>query len=75
RASRTVPFISKATGRPLAKLAARIMVGQTLRELNVLDEIQPPRFAIKKSVFPWNRFPGCEVLLGPEMHSTGEVMG
>ncbi|MGE0708233.1 MAG: carbamoyl-phosphate synthase large subunit [Planctomycetota bacterium] len=75
RASRTVPFISKATGRPLAKLAARILTGRTLRELGALEELVPPRFAIKKSVFPWNRFPGCSVLLGPEMHSTGEVMG
>jgi carbamoyl-phosphate synthase large subunit len=75
RASRTVPFVSKATGRPLAKLAARIMTGQTLRELGVEGEIQCPRFAIKKSVFPWSRFPGCAILLGPEMHSTGEVMG
>jgi carbamoyl-phosphate synthase large subunit len=75
RASRTVPFISKATGRPLAKIAARIMVGKTLREQGVLEELRPPRFCIKKSVFPWNRFPGCEVLLGPEMRSTGEVMG
>ena len=75
RASRTVPFISKATGRPLAKLAARIMTGKTLRELGATEEIVPPRFTIKKSVFPWNRFPGCSVLLGPEMHSTGEVMG
>jgi len=75
RASRTIPFISKATGRPLAKLAARIMMGATLRELGVEEELAPPRFAIKKSVFPWSRFPGCSVLLGPEMHSTGEVMG
>ncbi len=75
RASRTVPFISKATGVPLAKLAARVMVGKTLRELEATAEVAPPRFAIKKSVFPWGRFPGCEVLLGPEMHSTGEVMG
>jgi len=75
RASRTVPFISKATGRPLAKLAARIMTGRTLRELGATEEIIPPRYTIKKSVFPWNRFPGCSVLLGPEMHSTGEVMG
>ena len=75
RASRTVPFISKVIGRPLAKIAARIMVGKTLREQGVEGEIVPPRFAIKKSVFPWNRFPGCSVLLGPEMRSTGEVMG
>jgi len=75
RASRTVPFISKATGVPLAKLAARVMTGKTLRELGVTGELTPTRLAIKKSVFPWNRFPGCEVLLGPEMHSTGEVMG
>jgi carbamoyl-phosphate synthase large subunit len=75
RASRTVPFVAKATGRPLARLAAQIMVGKTLRELGVTEEVEPTRFAIKKSVFPWSRFPGCEILLGPEMHSTGEVMG
>ncbi|MBI3723324.1 carbamoyl-phosphate synthase large subunit [bacterium] len=75
RASRTVPFVAKATGRPLAKIAARIMVGKTLAELGVEREIAPPRFAVKKSVFPWNRFPGCDLLLGPEMRSTGEVMG
>ena len=75
RASRTVPFVSKATGRPLAKMAAQIMVGRTLRELGATEEVEPTRFAIKKSVFPWSKFPGCEILLGPEMHSTGEVMG
>ena len=75
RASRTVPFVAKATGRPLAKIATRIMVGKTLRELGVKGEVTSPRFAIKKSVFPWSRFPGCTVILGPEMRSTGEVMG
>ena len=75
RASRTVPFVAKATGRPLAKMAAQIMVGRTLRELGATEEVEPTRFAIKKSVFPWSKFPGCEILLGPEMHSTGEVMG
>ena len=75
RASRTVPFISKATGRPLAMIAARIMTGRTLAELGITGEVRPPRFAIKKSVFPWARFPGCNILLGPEMRSTGEVMG
>ncbi|MCO5168461.1 MAG: carbamoyl-phosphate synthase large subunit [Planctomycetes bacterium] len=75
RASRTVPFISKATGVPLAMLAARVMTGRTLQELGLLEEPRVPRFAIKKSVFPWARFPGCNILLGPEMRSTGEVMG
>jgi carbamoyl-phosphate synthase large subunit len=75
RASRTVPFVAKATGRPLAKIAARIMVGKTLADLGIDREIVPVRFAVKKSVFPWNRFPGCDLLLGPEMKSTGEVMG
>jgi carbamoyl-phosphate synthase large subunit len=75
RASRTVPFVAKATGRPLAKIAARIMVGKTLADLSIDRELVPPRFAVKKSVFPWNRFPGCDLLLGPEMKSTGEVMG
>jgi len=75
RASRTVPFVSKAIGLPLAKLATRVMTGRTLRELGVRGEVRPPRFAIKKSVFPWAKFPGCAILLGPEMRSTGEVMG
>ncbi|MCW8138426.1 MAG: ATP-grasp domain-containing protein, partial [Planctomycetota bacterium] len=75
RASRTVPFISKATGVPLAMLAARVMTGRTLEQLGLREEPRVPRFAIKKSVFPWARFPGCNILLGPEMRSTGEVMG
>src|SRR5262249_57295617 len=75
RASRTVPFVAKATGRPLAKIASRVMVGKSLADQGVEREVQPPRFAVKKSVFPWNRFPGCDLLLGPEMKSTGEVMG
>jgi carbamoyl-phosphate synthase large subunit len=75
RASRTVPFVSKAIGRPLAQIAARIAVGRTLAELDALDEKHPRVVAIKKSVFPWNRFPSADILLGPEMRSTGEVMG
>ena len=75
RASRTVPFVSKAIGVPLAKIAARIMVGEKLSELGFLREIQPPHIAVKEAVFPFNKFPGVDTLLGPEMKSTGEVMG
>jgi len=75
RASRTAPFVSKATGRPLAKLAARIMSGKTLRELGITEEIKPRHIAVKESVFPFVKFPGVDTLLGPEMKSTGEVMG
>ncbi|HUS24387.1 MAG TPA: carbamoyl-phosphate synthase large subunit [Candidatus Binatia bacterium] len=75
RASRTSPFVSKATGRPLAKIAARCMVGKSLREQGVLDEIVPRHFSVKESVFPFGKFPGVDPLLGPEMKSTGEVMG
>ena len=75
RASRTVPFVSKATGRPLAKIAARTMVGQTLKQQGVLDEIIPEHFSVKEAVFPFNKFPGVDPQLGPEMKSTGEVMG
>ncbi len=75
RASRTVPFISKATGVELAKIAALCMVGKTLRELNVPREIEMKHVAVKESVFPFARFPGVDVILGPEMKSTGEVMG
>ncbi len=75
RASRTSPFVSKATGRPLAKIAARIMAGKTLRELGVDKEIVPEHISIKESVFPFTKFPGVDSLLGPEMKSTGEVMG
>ena len=75
RASRTVPFVSKAIGKPLAKLAAKLMTGQTLEELGFTEEIEPGYWAVKESVFPFNRFPGQDILLSPEMKSTGEVMG
>jgi carbamoyl-phosphate synthase large subunit len=75
RASRTAPFVSKATGRPLAKIAARIMAGKTLLELGITSEIEPGHIAVKESVFPFVKFPGVDTLLGPEMKSTGEVMG
>ena len=75
RASRTSPFVSKATGRPLAKIAARIMAGKTLEELGIDKEIIPEHISIKESVFPFTKFPGVDSLLGPEMKSTGEVMG
>ncbi len=75
RASRTVPFVSKAIGVPLAKLAAQIMVGKTLPELGFTQRIIPTHFNVKEAVFPWNRFPGIDTVLGPEMKSTGEVMG
>ena len=75
RASRTVPFVSKAIGKPLAKLAARIMAGQTLQELNFTSEILPKHYSVKEAVFPFIKFPGVDVTLGPEMRSTGEVMG
>jgi carbamoyl-phosphate synthase large subunit len=82
RASRTVPFVSKATGQPLAKIAARCMVGQLLSEQkNALNaqaspcEVIPPYFSVKEAVFPFNKFPGVDPILGPEMRSTGEVMG
>jgi carbamoyl-phosphate synthase large subunit len=75
RASRTVPFVSKAIGVPLAKLAARIMAGKTLSELGFTKEIWPKYWAVKESVFPFNRFHGQDILLSPEMRSTGEVMG
>ena len=75
RASRTVPFVSKAVGHPLAKIAAQVMVGKTLKELGFTKEIWPKYWAIKESVFPFNRFQGQDILLSPEMRSTGEVMG
>ncbi|SHH07165.1 carbamoyl-phosphate synthase large subunit [Hydrocarboniphaga daqingensis] len=75
RASRTSPFVSKATGRPLAKIAARCMAGQSLASQGVEHEIIPPYFSVKESVFPFGKFPGVDPLLGPEMRSTGEVMG
>ena len=80
RASRTVPFVSKATGQPLAKIAARCMAGQRLSDQRrphgrPLGEVIPPYFSIKEAVFPFNKFPGVDPILGPEMRSTGEVMG
>ncbi|MDD5483238.1 MAG: carbamoyl-phosphate synthase large subunit [Kiritimatiellae bacterium] len=75
RASRTIPFVSKTIGVPLAKLAALVMAGKTLQELGFTREVQPRHYAVKEAVFPFNRFPGIDVLLGPEMKSTGEVMG
>nr|MBP8909922.1 ATP-grasp domain-containing protein [Phycisphaerae bacterium] len=75
RASRTIPFVSKAIGVPLAKLAAKIMAGMTLQELGFTQEIAPAHYAVKEAVFPFLKFPGTDVLLGPEMLSTGEVMG
>jgi carbamoyl-phosphate synthase large subunit len=75
RASRTIPFISKAIGVPLAKLAAKVMIGKTLKELGFTKEVIPPYRCIKESVFPFNRFLGVDIILGPEMRSTGEVMG
>ncbi len=75
RASRTIPFVSKAIGVPLAKLAARVMAGKTLESLGFTREIEPPYFCVKAPVFPFNRFPGADSQLGPEMKSTGEVMG
>ncbi|MEY2994623.1 MAG: Carbamoyl-phosphate synthase large chain [Pseudomonadota bacterium] len=75
RASRTVPFVSKATGIQLAKVAARCMAGQTLASQGVKDEVTPPYFSVKEAVFPFVKFPGVDTILGPEMKSTGEVMG
>ena len=75
RASRTVPYVAKATGRQLAKVAARCMSGRTLADQNVFDEIVPSYFSVKEAVFPFIKFPGVDTILGPEMKSTGEVMG
>jgi carbamoyl-phosphate synthase large subunit len=75
RASRTAPFVSKAIGVPLAKLAAKVMCGKTLEELGFTQEIIPPYFSVKVPVFPFNKFQGVDILLSPEMRSTGEVMG
>lgn len=75
RAARTVPFVSKATGVPLAKVAARVMAGKSLTEQGVTKEIIPPYYSVKEVVLPFNKFPGVDPLLGPEMRSTGEVMG
>ena len=75
RASRTVPFVSKATGIQLAKVAARCMVGQSLASQGIAKEVLPPYFSVKEAVFPFVKFPGVDTILGPEMKSTGEVMG
>jgi carbamoyl-phosphate synthase large subunit len=75
RASRTVPFVSKATGIQLAKVAARCMVGQSLAAQGISHEVTPPYFSVKEAVFPFVKFPGVDTILGPEMKSTGEVMG
>ncbi len=75
RASRTVPYVSKATGLQLAKIAARCMVGQTLDQQKIMHEVTPPYFSVKEAVFPFIKFPGVDPILGPEMKSTGEVMG
>ena len=74
RASRTVPYVSKATGVPLAMVAARCMAGRSLKEQGV-EEVTPSYFSVKEAVFPFARFPGVDTILGPEMKSTGEVMG
>ncbi|HNQ74526.1 MAG TPA: carbamoyl-phosphate synthase large subunit [Verrucomicrobiota bacterium] len=75
RAARTVPYVSKATGRPLAKIAARCMAGQSLKRQGITGEIVPPYYSVKEAVFPFIKFPGVDTVLGPEMKSTGEVMG
>ncbi len=75
RASRTVPFVSKAIGQPLAKAAAKLMVGKTLKEIGFVEKIDTEHVCVKEAVFPFNKFPGVDTLLGPEMRSTGEVMG
>ena len=75
RASRTAPFVSKATGRPLAKIAARVMAGKSLADIGVSGDIVPAYYSVKEAVFPFVKFPGVDTLLGPEMKSTGEVMG
>jgi carbamoyl-phosphate synthase large subunit len=75
RASRTVPFVSKSTSRPLAKIAARCMTGVSLEEQGIFEEIVPGYYSVKEAVFPFIKFPGVDTVLGPEMKSTGEVMG
>src|SRR5688500_20161804 len=75
RSSRTVPYISKATGVPLAKIAARVAAGRTLAELGLVDDLEAVGVFVKSPVFPFMRFPGVDTILGPEMKSTGEVMG
>ena len=75
RASRTVPFVSKAQGQPLAKIAAKVMAGKSLAELGIVEPTPPKHISVKEVVFPFSKFPGVDVILGPEMRSTGEVMG
>jgi carbamoyl-phosphate synthase large subunit len=75
RASRTVPFVAKAVGRPLAKIAAKVMAGCMLKDLDFLEDTIPEHVSVKQPVFPFDRFPGADIILGPEMRSTGEVMG
>ena len=75
RASRTIPFISKTTGVPLAKIAAKLMTGISLKDLHFTQEVKTPHVAVKESVLPFSRFSGVDIILGPEMKSTGEVMG
>ena len=75
RASRTIPFVSKATGTPLAKIGAKLMTGRKLKEFSLRSPLDLGHIAIKESVFPFQKFPGVDTLLGPEMKSTGEVMG
>ncbi|HTR77620.1 MAG TPA: carbamoyl-phosphate synthase large subunit, partial [Gemmatimonadaceae bacterium] len=75
RASRTIPFVSKAIGVPLASLAARVMLGETLDDIGFVEEVMPPYVSVKEAVFPFNKFSGTDPILGPEMRSTGEVMG
>ena len=75
RASRTIPFVSKSIGVPLAKIAARVMAGKSLKEIGFTEEVQPTHISVKESVFPFNKFSDVDILLGPEMKSTGEVMG
>jgi carbamoyl-phosphate synthase large subunit len=75
RASRTIPFVSKAIGVPLASLAARVMLGESLADVGLTEEVVPSHVSVKEAVFPFNKFPGTDPVLGPEMRSTGEVMG
>ncbi|MCG6199988.1 carbamoyl-phosphate synthase large subunit [Psychromonas antarctica] len=75
RAARTVPFVSKATGVPIAKIGASVMAGKTLKELGITEEVIPPYYSVKEVVLPFHKFPGSDPILGPEMRSTGEVMG
>jgi len=75
RASRTAPFVSKAVGQPLAKMAARVMLGETIAQVGAVERLNPPYFSVKAPVFPFNKFHGVDTVLGPEMKSTGEVMG